>query len=354
MTSSTDDETGSERSRHRSSDRRIARWRRRHEDEVAELDPAEVAALMQRAAQADREPVSAARDALERADVDDPATRRVISDALEVGLVDPSPVDDRRHLLPRRRGEGDRPAVPPPDEGAARRPGPDMADLEARVQAAEARAEDYAAELRRAGEDLAAAEERASELSAGLEQSEERSRTLAAETAARATEHSERVRALVAEREAAEERARSLAEQAAAGADAQVAAAPDDAAAALAESLAAAEERIRVLNQDAIERNALHSERIDALLADVEAADSAAEEARRVAQHAEARIAALERQLGEAHVLPTYAPVEPLGEAPVEELVASEPGPEIEVSRGRGRRGAALRARPNRNPSRCR
>jgi hypothetical protein len=189
MTSSTD-RTGSER-------HRIARWHRRHEDEVAELDPAEV-----------------------------------------------TTVDDRRHLLPRSRSEGDRPVVPRPDDGAARRPGPDTADLEARVRAAEARAEEYAAELRRARADLAAAEERAGELSTELEQSEERSRTLAAETAARATEHSERVRALVAEREAAEE-----------------------------------------------------------------------------------RIAALERRLDEAHVLPTFAPVEPLGESPVE----PEPEPEPEV-----------------------
>ncbi len=248
MTSSTDDETGAEQSRHRSHEHRISRWRRRHDDlddEVAELDPAEVAALMQRAAQADQEPRSGAREGLERAEVDDPAIRRVISDALKGGLADPSPGDDRRRLLPRRRSEGDRPAVPSPDEGEARRPGPDPADLEARVQAAEARAEEYAAELRQARQDLAAAEERAGEerirleqamadqalivdeakaeqsraqqvseqhaaqlrrLQAELEQAEERSRALAAETAARATEHSERVRALVAEREAAEAR----------------------------------------------------------------------------------------------------------------------------------------------------
>ena len=79
MTSSTDDETGAERSRHRSSEPRVSRWRRRHEEEVAELDPEEVAALMQRAAEADREPVSAAKEALQRADADDTAIRRVIA-----------------------------------------------------------------------------------------------------------------------------------------------------------------------------------------------------------------------------------------------------------------------------------
>jgi hypothetical protein len=219
MTSSTDDETGAESTRHRSHDHRISRWRRRYEetdDEVAELDPAEVAVLMQRAARADQEPESVAREGLERAEVDDPAIRRVISDALKVGLADPSPGDDRRRLLPRRRSEGDRPAVPSPD---------DPADLEARLRATEARAEEYAAELRQARQELAAAEQRAAEervrleqqlseqhaeqlhrLQAELEQAEERSRALAAETAARATEHSERVRALVAEREAAEAR----------------------------------------------------------------------------------------------------------------------------------------------------
>jgi hypothetical protein len=248
MTSSTDDETGAESTRHRSHEHRISRWRRRHEeldDEVAELDPADVAALLQRAAQAEQEPESVAQERLERAEVDDPAIRRVISDALKIGLADPSPGDDRRRLLPRRRSEGDRPAVPSPDEGEALRPGPDPVDLETRLRAAEARAEEYAAELRQARQEVTAAEQRAAEervrleqvvadqarildearaeqsraqqlseqraeqlrrLRAELEQAEERSRALAAETAARATEHSERVRALVEEREAAEAR----------------------------------------------------------------------------------------------------------------------------------------------------
>ena len=297
MTSSPDDETGSERNRHRSGEHRISRWRRRHEDEVvAELDPAEAALLTQRAADADREPGSAAREALQRADADDPAIRRVISDALEGGLADPIPADDRWHLLPRRRSEGDRPAAPPSEPESPASP-----DLEARVVAAEERAEEYAEQLR--------------QLQAELEEAEQRSRTLATESAARATEHSERVRALVAEREAAEERARSLADHAPEQAGAEVTD-PDDATAAMAASQAAAEERIRTLT----ERNALYSERIDALLADAEAHQALAE--------AEARIAALERQLDEAHVLPVFAPVAELVEPDVEPL--PEPGPEIE------------------------
>ena len=101
MTSSPDDETGSERNRHRSGEHRISRWRRRQDEEVVgELDPAEAALLTQRAAEADREPASAAREALQRADADDTAIRRVISDALEGGLADPVPADDRLTCCP--------------------------------------------------------------------------------------------------------------------------------------------------------------------------------------------------------------------------------------------------------------
>ena len=472
---------------------------------MEELDPDDVAALLRRAADADRQrtgealPTATPRDPERAAD-----NRRVISDALVQGLADPSPPDDRRHLLPRRRSDGELPAAPlEPAEGI----GPatsDQESLEARLRAAEERAEEYAAKLRHARDDLTAADERARELAAelasrdadhderahalvserddvegrvrtlteanaaaaeeratleqlvadqarmleeaqadrasvqdhteqhaaqiqqleaDLEQAEQRARTLATESAARATEHSERVRALVAEREAAEERARALSDEVAADAgdqdavnerstreraaleqalaqavrladeartskaraDAEIAAlharleqtgaAPnpaDDRVAGLEAALADAQERIRALTDDASERNTQHTERVDMLLADVEAAEHVAQEARRIAQQsearmfeaeaeaqltveqrtaavseahqalaeahalaseqtqarveAEARVEALERQLGEAHVLPVFSPI-----TRPAEVTAPEPEPEAVV-----------------------
>ncbi len=471
---------------------------------MGELDPDDVAALLRRAADADRQrPGDAAPAPTQRDSERGTDNRRVISDALVQGLAD-RPTGDGRHLLPRRRSDGEPPAARVEPAEGERPATSEHESLEARVRAAEERAEEYAAKLQHARDDLTAADERARDLAAelasrdadhdershalmserddvegrvrtlteaaaaaaedraireqlvadqarmleearadrasvqdlneqhaaqlqqleaDLEQAEQRARTLAAESAARATEHSERVRALVAEREAADERARALSgevsadagdkdavnerstrERAAleqalaqavrladeartskAKADAEIAAlharleqagaepAPaDDRLVGLEAALAAAEERIRALTDDASQRNTQHTERVDILLADVEAAEHVAQEARRIAQQsearmfeaqaeaqltveqraaavseahqalaeahalasqqtqarieAEARVEALERQLGEAHILPVFSPV-----ARPAEVIAPEPEPEADV-----------------------
>lgn len=493
MTSSADDETEPPR-RHRSGEPRMPRWRRRPDEEVAELDPDDVAALLRRAADADRlRAGESGAPVQQRVGDDTSAGRRVISDALVQGLADPTPVDDdRRHLLPRRRAEGEAPAPPVVERPVAEPPVVDHAlasrleEAEARAAAAEERTRELEAELasRDADHDeraqalaaerdgvegrvraldeaaeAAAAErerleqavavqsrlleqseadrveaaarneqyaEQVARLEADLAAVEQRSKTLATETAARATEHSDRVRQLVAEREQAEERARGLADRVSAGtgdqdaaneraareraaleealaqavrladearaakarAEAEVAALTarieraesgddggPDPLADLQVALATAEERIRTLTQDASERNTQHVERVDMLLADVEAAEQAAQESRRIAQQsearmfeaeaaaqltveqrtaalteaqqalaaahalageeadaraaAEARVASLEKQLAEAHVLPVFSPpgaTRSIVAEPVEEL-APEPEP---------------------------
>jgi hypothetical protein len=383
MTSS-DDETGPEGSRHRSSEPRISRWRRRHADneEVGELDPDEVAELLRRAALADRENVhETGRQTVQRADEDDHAAHRVFSDALEMGLADPTPPEGR-HLLRRRRHEGEHPMAAADDAATEERARALTDELAARerVVADQSRMLDEAQqEFARSREELDRAAEQLRHTEADLEQAEQRARTLATESAARATEFSERVRALVAERERAEERARELAEEVSAARTKAATSTPaesDDEVTDLKTRLASAEARIRALSEEVAERDALHAERVDALLADVQAAESAAEEARRVAQQAEAtmfevraeaqrtveqrtaalseahqaladanalagvhsqaraaaeaRVTDLERRLDEAHVLPVFSPVEAEPERVEEPEPADEPEPVAE------------------------
>jgi hypothetical protein len=204
MTSS-EDETEAAARRHRSSEPRVCRWRRRQDDEVEELDPADVAKLLRRAADADRERQGdPARTPTKRDPERDASNRRVISDALVQGLADPTPPDDRRHLLPRRRAEGEPPNAPV-ERAMDDRPASDHASLEARLRAAEERAEEYAAKLRHARDDLAAADERA--------------RELAAELASRDADHDERAHALASERDDVEGRVRALTEASATAAE---------------------------------------------------------------------------------------------------------------------------------------
>ena len=468
MTSS-DDGTEAAGRRHRSSEPRISRWRRRQDKDVEQFDPDDMAKVLRRAADEDRQRQGDMASSPTQIDPErDTGNKRAISDALVQGLADPSPAGDRKHVLPRRRSDRETPAVPVDRPENQRRATSEQGSLEARLLAAEdhderahplaSERDDVEGRVRTLTEAAAAAaEERATleqlvsdqarmleearadrasvqdlnerhaeqiqQLQADLQQAEQRARTLATESAARATEHSERVRALVAEREAAEERARALSEEVSGGAgdqdavnerstreraaleqalaqavrladeartskakaDAEIAALrarlaqagaephpADDRLVGLEAALAAAEERIRALTEDAAERTTQHTERVDILLTDVEAAEHVAQEARRVAQQsearmfearaevqlaveqrtaavseahqalaeahalaseqtqarleAEARVESLERQLGEAHVLPVFSPV-----ARPAEVTAPEPEPEAVV-----------------------
>ncbi len=107
--------------------------------------------------------------------------RRIVATCCRAGVAR----ETRRQRRPRTSG-------PPTSE---------QEELEVRLHEAEAHAEEYADQLRRAREDLAGADERA--------------RELAAELATRDAEHEERVQALASERDDVEGRLTSLTEAAA-------------------------------------------------------------------------------------------------------------------------------------------
>ena len=162
---------------------------------MEELDPDDVAELLRRAADADRERQERrAPEPAQRARPRRPTTSGSISDALVQGLADPTPPTTDGTCSRAGAVDGEPPAAPVP-EGTTT---PPSGALEARLRAAEERAEEYAAKLRHARDDLAAADERA--------------RELAAELAARDADHDERAHALASERDDVEGRVRTLTE----------------------------------------------------------------------------------------------------------------------------------------------
>jgi hypothetical protein len=353
--------------------KRSARWRRRHPDELESLDATAADAFIRDSARLDRrvalapeaEPDEADVSADDVADdeieelpvVDDPfalvetpevhaarlqleeqAARTVIADALHVGLADPKPADP-----PARTTRGQLPTGPLPAQRSLVHPLPVDPDQSRLEEAVREQAEEHAEFARRAGDALVAAEESLAEQVRAREAAEEAAQQQA-DAARVALDAAEAAEALAREAAAAAE------EQATLGREALAAKAEAEAIAAEALTLA---EETAVRHQQAMQAAA--DELAEARrLADEAMAGKSAEpttdgdalrtaladlaEARRIAEteaaaraEAEERVAAYAEEVAELRkVQEAVAGFDPLTAPWIDPFLEREPPPDPE------------------------